>query len=156
MPQKAPKPVPEGMHTVTPYLTFSGNCAEALEFYTKAFNAHMNGEALKTPDNKIMHAWLTIGDSNLFLSDNFGEDATVGEALHLWMYVEDADKIFHQAIQAGCAEVMPIEDAFWGDRLGAVKDPYGFTWSIASAKWEPTAEEMNAAEEEWLKSVAAQ
>jgi uncharacterized glyoxalase superfamily protein PhnB len=153
MPKKAKNPVPKGIHTVTPYLVFKGDCGKALDFYKKALAAEEPMPAEKTPDGKVMHAMLKIGDSNIFLSDTFQspENAT-GLRSNLWLYVDDCDKYFNRAVNAGCEVVMKLEDAFWGDRIGEVKDPFGHTWNFATMKWTMTQEEMKNAGEEWMKA----
>ena len=102
MPQRVQKPVPQGMHTITPYLTFNGNCEEATNFYKKVFGAEVAGQVARTPDGKIMHVMLKIGDSHIMLSDSFGGDYTVGTGMHLWVYVDDADQLFDRAVSEGC------------------------------------------------------
>ncbi len=71
----------------------------------------------------------------------------------LWVYVDDCDALFKQATDAGCQVLMPLEDAFWGDRMGKVKDPYGHCWAIATHKWVFTPEEMKKRQQEWLKKL---
>lgn len=151
MPKKALKPVPEGMNTVTPYLSFKNKCLEAIDFYQKALDARLVGEIEKTPDGRVMHAMMKIGDSNIMLSDSFRPVNPGTPMIEMWLYVEDADRIFDQAAKAGCEVTMPIADMFWGDRVGQVKDPFGHIWSIASNVWELTPEEMKEKEKEWLK-----
>jgi PhnB protein len=132
------KRVPDGYHRVTPHLTVK-NAAKMIEFYKKAFGAVEKGRA-PGPDGKtIMHAAIQIGDSIVFLNDEFPEmgafspvSTKSGSTVTIHLYVEDADKQFQQAVAAGCEVVMPLGDQFWGDRYGMVKDPSGHTWSIAS------------------------
>lgn len=140
------KPIPDGSHTITMHLILSP-AAEAIAFYEKAFGAEQLAK-MPTPDGKIMHAMLKIGDSQLMLNDPMmggkspkelgGTNATV----HL--YVEDADKVYNRAIEAGATVLMPIEDAFWGDRYGMVVDPFGQQWAIATHQEDVTPEEMGA------------
>jgi PhnB protein len=153
MAQKATNPIPDGMNTVTTYLSFNGDCGNALEIYPKAFDAKVPFQADKTPDGKIMHAMIKIGDSNIMMSDIFcpPEDAA-GLKSNVWLYVKDCDDLYNKAIKAGCSVTMPMEDVFWGDRLGQVKDPFGHYWNIASRKWMLTPEEMKQREDEWMKS----
>jgi uncharacterized glyoxalase superfamily protein PhnB len=154
MPTKATTPVPQGMNTVTPYLVFTGNCSQALEFYQKALGAQLTYQADKTPDGKVMHAMLKIGDSNIMLSDTWQpREKATGLNSNLWLYVEDADLFFNRAVDAGCTVSMKMEDAFWGDRLGQVQDPFGHTWNFATRKWILTPEEMKKPVEKWLNSV---
>ena len=134
----AVKRVPDGFHRVTPHLTVK-NAAQMIEFYKKAFGAVEKGRA-PGPDGKtIMHAAIQIGDSIVFLNDEFPEMGALspvttkgGSTVTIHLYVEDADRQFQQAVAAGCEVVMPLGDQFWGDRYGMVKDPSGHTWSIAS------------------------
>jgi uncharacterized glyoxalase superfamily protein PhnB len=141
------------MNTVTPYLVFNDGCERALALYQNAFGAKVVFEPEKTPDGKVMHAMMKIGDSNVILSDTFSnpENAS-GLTSNLWLYVEDCDAVYERAIAAGCTATMPVEDAFWGDRVGQVKDPFGHTWNIASRKWIFTPEELKEREQEWMRS----
>jgi PhnB protein len=154
MPQKATKPIPDGINTVTPYLVFTGNCSEAIDFYQKALGAKLVYAADKSPDGKVMHATLKIGDSNIMLSDTWQKgDGLSGLKSNLWLYVDDADVFYNRAVKAGCEVVMKMADAFWGDRLGEVRDPFGHTWNFATRKWVLTPEEVKDAEAKWLKSA---
>jgi uncharacterized glyoxalase superfamily protein PhnB len=132
----AVKRVPEGYHRVTPHLTVRHGAA-MIEFYKKAFGA-VELRRAPGPDGKsIMHAELQIGDSRVFLNDEYPEMnafsplAGKGTAVTLHLFVEDADKQFQQALSAGAEVVMPLADQFWGDRYGIVKDPSGHQWSIS-------------------------
>ena len=158
MAQPAPKHVPEGMHTVTTHLWFKGDCAEAVDLYQKAFGAELAAPVAKGPDGKgVMHAMLKIGDSHVMMADawpgswEIGPDgnATAG----LFVYVNDCDKLFKRATDAGCEVIFPMADMFWGDRMGKVKDPFGHCWGIATHKWIYTPEEIQRGQEEWLKSM---
>ena len=142
----AVKRVPDGFHRLTPHLTVN-NAAALIEFYKKAFGAVEKSRA-PGPGGKIMHAMLQIGDSVLFLNDEFPEMGAVsplgtkGTAVTLHLYVEDADKQFQQALAAGAEVVMPLADQFWGDRYGIVKDPSGHQWSIGSHMEDLTPAQM--------------
>jgi len=158
MAQPAPRPIPEGMHNVTAQLWFNGNCSDAIELYKKAFGAELAGPVAKGPDGKsVMHAMMQIGDSKLMLSDAWpgmwekGPDdcATAG----LFIYAKDCDAAFARAVDAGCEVIAPLWDAFWGDRMGKVKDPYGHCWAIATHKLVLTPEEIEAGQQEWLASM---
>ncbi len=147
MPQPAPNPIPDGMHTVTPSLWFNGNCKEAVDFYQKAFCAELPSPLVPSPDGKtVMHAMVRIGDSSVMMADAFPGSWEAGPqgtaTAGLWLYVEDCDGVYKRAVDAGCEVLMPMEDAFWGDRFGKVKDPFGHCWSIASHRWIFTPEEM--------------
>jgi len=141
------KPIPEGYHSVTPYLILS-KAAEAIEFYKKAFGAtelfRMAG-----PDGKIGHAELKIGDSPIMLADEHPSMGYVspqtlgGTPVSILLYVEDVDKIFNQAVAAGGLQQQPLKDQFYGDRSGTLKDPFGHIWTVATHKEDVSAEEMD-------------
>lgn len=134
---------PDGHHTLTPYLIVKDGAA-ALEFYAAAFGAII-GEKMMTPDGRVMHAELQIGDSPVMLGEHQGvvAEATPNYApVSLYAYVEDADAVFAKAIAAGAQEVAPMESKFYGNREGGVADPFGVTWWLATRIEEPTIEEM--------------
>lgn len=140
------KPIPEGYHSVTPYLSVNG-AAEALEYYKKAFGAI---ELFRMEhDGKIGHAEIKIGDSPIMLSDEFPEMGFVspktlgGSPVGIMIYVEDVDTIFKQAIDAGGVEKKPVQDQFYGDRSGTLTDPFGHVWFVATHKEDVTPEEMD-------------
>lgn len=130
------KPIPEGMHTVTPHLVCA-RAAEAIEFYKRAFGAH---ELSRLPgdDGRIMHAALRIGGSVIMLTEecpewnSLGPLALKGSPVTLHLYVEDADRSFDQAVAAGATVRMPVAEMFWGDRYGVLEDPFGHRWSVAT------------------------
>ena len=139
------KPIPEGSHTITPHLSVNG-AAAYVDFLKRAFGA-VEEMRMSGPGGKLMHACVRIGDSRLMFADHFPEfgGPAVVEGhwpLVLHMYVPDADRTFAQAVAAGCTATMPLSDQFWGDRYGHVKDPFGFTWAIATHKEDLTPEEM--------------
>lgn len=127
MPKKV-RPVPKGFTTVTPYLSVN-DAQAAIAFYKKAFGAKLLGKMV-APDGKILHADLLIGDAHVFVSDPMMGNAQSSSSVHL--YVENADKAWKKAVAAGAQVVMPLDNAFWGDRYGVVADPYGQKWSISS------------------------
>ncbi len=141
------KPIPEGYHSVTPYLIISG-AADAIDFYKKAFGA-TELFRMPAPEGKIGHAEIKIGDSPIMLADESPEmgykSATTlsGSPVSLMIYVEDVDKVYNQAIAAGGTEVKGVQDQFYGDRSGTLKDPYGHVWHIATHKEDVTPEEMD-------------
>jgi uncharacterized glyoxalase superfamily protein PhnB len=143
----AVKRVPDGHHRVTPHLTVK-NAAEMIEFYKKAFGAVELGRAPGPDGRTIMHAAIKIGDSLVFLNDEFPEMgafsplATKGSSVTIHLSVEDADKQFAQALAAGAEVAMPLADQFWGDRYGIVKDPSGHQWSIAHHQEDLTPEQI--------------
>jgi PhnB protein len=141
------KPIPEGYHTLTPYLTVR-DAARAIEFYKQAFGAKERG-VMKGPDGKVMHAELSIGDSIVMLSDEFPHAGAVspqsigGSASGLHIYVEDVNSAFDRAVKSGATVEMPVADMFWGDRYGKLKDPFGHNWSIATHTADLSGEEMD-------------
>ncbi|WP_425614146.1 VOC family protein [Anatilimnocola sp. NA78] len=146
MPKAATKRIADGMHTVTPHLVVDG-AANAIEFYKKAFGA-VEEMRMPGPNGRLMHACVRIGDSKVFLVDEntewgcLGPKLLKGTPVTIHLSVEDADKLFAQAVAAGATVVMPINDAFWGDRYGIVADPFGHSWSIAHHQYDLTPEEM--------------
>ena len=142
----ATQPIPEGYHTVTPYLAVD-DATEAIEYYTKAFGAKERVR-METPDGKVGHAELEIGDSLVMLSDPFPQASTKppnelgGTSVSVFMYVEDVDAVVKQAVDAGAKVTMEVADQFWGDRFGSVKDPFGHLWSIATHVEDVPPEEM--------------
>ena len=140
------KPVPDGYHTVTPHLVVR-DAAKAIEFYKNAFGAK---EAFRMPgpDGKLMHAEIQIGDSMVMLADEFPEYGTKspqalgGSPVNILLYVENADKVFQQAVAAGATVTMPLADQFWGDRYGKLADPFSHQWSVATHIEDVAPEEM--------------
>jgi PhnB protein len=152
------KSVPEGFHTITPYMTVR-NAARAIEFYKQAFGAVEKGGIMKSPDGKVAHAELQIGDSILMLGDEFPQmgalspQSTGGAGMGLHIYVEDVDSAFDRAVKAGATVEMPVADMFWGDRYGKLADPFGHKWSIGTHKHDVTMEEMEEAMKQMPKSA---
>jgi PhnB protein len=141
------KPIPEGHHTITPHLVVRGG-AEAIAFYKKAFGAEELGRSPGPDGMSIMHAGLKIGDSILFLNDEFPDmgcrspQALGGSPITLHLYVKDVDAVFKQAVAAGAQVRMPVTDMFWGDRYGQVTDPFGHVWALATHIEDLTREEI--------------
>jgi PhnB protein len=139
--------VPEGYHTVTPYLSVPDGVA-AIEFYKRAFGAKERNR-METPDGKIGHAELEIGDSLVMLSEPFPGSLTSppkelgGTSAGVFLYVEDVDELVRQAVDAGATVSMEVQDQFWGDRFGSVTDPFGHLWSIATHVEDVPPEEMD-------------
>jgi PhnB protein len=143
-------PIPDGYHTITPHLVIKG-AAEAIEFYTRAFGAEGIGRMpLPAPGGqmKLGHAELQIGDSRLFLADEFPDFGSTGPSasghspVTIHLYVTDADAAFARAVEAGAKVAMPLADQFWGDRYGKLVDPFGHHWSIATHLEDLTPEQM--------------
>jgi len=151
------KPIPDGYHTLTPFLTVR-DAARAIEFYKAAFGAHERG-VMKGPDGKIMHAELIIGDSIIMLSDEFPEYGAVspltsgGAGMGLHIYVDGVDAAFDRAVKAGAQVDMPVTDQFWGDRYGKLKDPFGHKWSIATHTKDLSMDEMKHGMDEAMEKV---
>ena len=153
----ATQTTPAGYHTVTPYLIVD-NAAKALEFYQKALNAK-EIYRLPTPGDKsgkkIAHAEIRIGDSQLMLSDEYpdmdalGPKSLGGTPASFLIYVDDVDKAFEQAVNAGGKAVQPVEDQFWGDRMGTLTDPFGHQWSLATHVEDVPEAEMQARMEQF-------
>lgn len=140
------KPIPDGYHTVTPYLIVKG-AANAIAFYKKAFGAT---ELLRMPDpsGKIGHAEIKIGDSPIMLADEFPERGILspqsigGSPVSILLYVENVDAVFNQAVAAGAKVTRPLQDQFYGDRMGGLTDPYGHQWYVATHTENVAPEEM--------------
>jgi PhnB protein len=142
----ATKAIPEGYHTVSPYLTVD-DAARAIDYYVSAFGAKELGR-MEAPGGKIGHAELEVGDSRIMLSDSFPQASTRpptelgGTSVSVFMYVEDVDAVVKQAVDAGATITMEVADQFWGDRFGAITDPFGHVWSIATHVEDVPPEEM--------------
>jgi PhnB protein len=142
----ATKPIPEGYHTVSPYLAVD-DAARAIEYYATAFGAK-ELVRMDAPGGKIGHAELEIGDSRIMLSDPFPQASTRppkelgGTSASVFMYVEDVDAVVKQAVDAGATVTMEVADQFWGDRFGTITDPFGHVWAIATHFKDPTPEEI--------------
>jgi uncharacterized glyoxalase superfamily protein PhnB len=149
---KANSRIPSGFENIIPHLVCSP-CVEAIEFYKKAFGAE-EVSRMPAPDGRIMHAQIRIGKSFLFLVDDFpeycgGQSSTAtalkGTPVTLHQYVEDCDAAMKRAQDAGATVMMPADDMFWGDRYGAVVDPFGHKWSFGSRVREMSPAEMQEA-----------
>jgi len=139
------RPVPEGHHSVTPYLIVRG-AAKAIEFYKSVFGAV---ETVRMDmGGRIGHAQVMIGDSQVMLADEFpemgakGPEAFGGSPVSLLVYVEDVDAVVARAVAAGAKLARPIEDKFYGDRAGGIEDPFGHSWTVATHKEDVPPEEM--------------
>jgi PhnB protein len=140
------KPIPEGYHSVTPYLCAKG-ASQAIEFYKKAFSA-TERMRITQPDGRVGHAELQIGDSIIMMADEFPEmgvrspKTLGGSPVSIHLYVDDVDAMFRQAIAAGAIEKRPVADQFYGDRLGGIEDPFGHTWWISTHKEDLSPKEI--------------
>ena len=155
----ATKPIPEGYHTVTPYLAVD-DAAEAIAYYTKVFGAKERSR-MEAPDGTIGHAELEIGDSLVMLSDPFPQATTRtpkelgGTTATVFLYVEDVDAVAQRAVDAGATVTMEVADQFWGDRFGSLTDPFGHSWSIATHVEDVPPEEMAARAKEAMAAMSS-
>jgi len=140
------KAVPEGYHSVTPYLIVDG-AAAAIEYYKKIFGA-VEVMRMPGPDGRIGHAEIKIGDSHVMLADENPEmnahspKSAGGTAISLVLYVDDVDKVVERAVAAGGKLERPVEDKFYGDRMGGVEDPFGHRWYVGTHIEDVSPEEM--------------
>ncbi|MCB1125244.1 MAG: VOC family protein [Verrucomicrobiae bacterium] len=154
------KPVPEGYHSVTPYLILK-DAAKAIEFYGQVFGATESCR-MPTPDGKVAHAELRIGDSCVMLADeNEAVQArsplTIGDtSVNLLLYIEDVDTVVRRAVAAGATLLMEVKDQFYGDRSGTFVDPFGHKWTVATHIEDLTPEEMERRAKELLTGTASQ
>jgi len=155
------KPIPNGYHTVTPSFTFKDS-KKAIDFYKKAFVAKVLDFFPGPSGQGVMHATLQIGDSIVMMGDenpdaeNCGKSAeTLGNSpISLYLYVPNVDAAFNQAVAAGAAATMPVADMFWGDRVGQIKDPFGYFWMIATHKQDLTNDEIRKGAEAFFAQMA--
>ncbi len=156
MPKKA-QAVPKEYHTVTPSIFVNG-AAEAIDFYKKAFGAEERGR-FEGPDGSIMHAEIKIGDSIMMLADEMpdyggkGPKSFGGTPVSFFLYREDVDAAWKQAINAGGKEVQPLIDQFWGDRAGCLEDPFGHKWWLAQHLEDLSPEELRQRAESYFSQV---
>ena len=152
------KPIPDGMHSLTPHLVCDG-AAEAIEFYKRAFNA-VETMRLPAPGGKLMHASVRIGDSTLMLVDEFPEmgghspTSLKGSPVTIHLSVVDVDATVAQAVAAGATVTMPVNDTFWGDRYGQLQDPFGHHWSVATHIRDLTPEQIMKGMAEMMAKAA--
>ena len=145
----AVKAIPEGYHTVQPYLYIRG-ASQAIEFYKKAFGATTLCQ-MPGPDGRVMHAEMRFGNSVIMMADEAPERGVCspeyykGAPFCLALYVEDCDAIYYQAIAAGAKSVREPADQFYGDRMAGFEDPFGFQWYVATHIKDMTPEELQAA-----------
>ena len=153
----AVKAIPDGYHSITPSIVCK-NAAQAIEFYKEVFQAKEKGRMLG-PGGSIVHAELLIGDSPLMLSDEFpGMASAPGpnptNSHYLYVYSENVDALFDRAVKAGCKVEMPLQNQFWGDRYGKVRDPYGHQWGLAQHVEDVSPEEMKKRADAWMKQMS--
>jgi PhnB protein len=154
----AVQPVPEGYHTITPYLAVE-NASEAIDFYKRALGAKERVR-MPGPGGSVMHAELEIGDSVVMLSDPFPQASTKppkelgGTSVSIMVYVDNIDSLYKQSIDAGATSLMEPDDMFWGDRFGSVQDPFGHSWTIATHVEDVSPEEMQKRSQEFMSAMA--
>jgi PhnB protein len=140
------KAIPEGLHTITPHLVVN-NATQALDFYKNAFGAQVLN-VHNTPDGKVMHAEIKIGDSKLFLADEFpgmgcpSPKTAGGSSVVLNLYSSNVDQLFNKAVASGATVTMPLANQFWGDRYGQVTDPFGHHWALGQHVEDVAPEEL--------------
>ena len=154
------RPIPDGFHAVTPSFTFKES-QKAIDFYKKAFGAKVLDFMPNLNGKGCMHATMQIGDSIMMMGDEMPSEncsksaETIGHSpISLYLYVSDADVAYKQAIAAGAVSTMPMMDTFWGDRAGAVKDPFGYSWMIATHKQDLTKDQINKGAESFFAQMA--
>jgi uncharacterized glyoxalase superfamily protein PhnB len=151
------KPIPEGFHNLTPVFVFK-DARKAIEFYKRAFGAKERF-LMPGPEGKgVMHAEMMIGDSIVMMSDEFPDQncksaESIGSSpISFYLYVENVDAAFSRALEAGAKSQMQVQDMFWGDRVGSVQDPFGYSWMLGTHIKDMTQEEM----EQGAKAAFAQ
>ena len=151
-------PIPKGYHTVTPYLVLD-DASRAIEFYKKAFGAQ-EIMRMQGPAGKIAHAEIKIGDSPVMISDEMpgasdrSPKSLGGSGVGIFLYVDDVDSVFNQAVSAGAKAEMPPEDMFWGDRFGKLVDPFGHHWALATHIEDVAPEDMEKRGKEAMAKMA--
>ncbi len=141
------KPIPEGYNSVTPYIIFKDS-RKAIEFYEIAFGAKRQFLMMAPNGESVMHAEMRIGDSAIMMSDENPQqpcrsaETAGGSPVGFYLYVENVDSAFDKAVEAGALSIMPVQDMFWGDRVGSVKDPFGYNWTLATRTRDMTPEEI--------------
>jgi PhnB protein len=153
----AVKPIPDGYHSVTPYLIMR-DAARAIDFYKRALGA-VELFRFDAPGDKIGHAEIRIGDSVIMLADEYpdmgyrGPQSIGGSAVSLMIYVDDADAQFKRAVEAGAKVKQELKDQFYGDRSGTIEDPFGHVWTIATHKEDLSSEEVMRRAEEYSRKA---
>lgn len=144
----AAKPIPDGYHSVTPYLTVRG-AAKIIEFLKQAFGARLSHEPIKRPDGTLMHAQVIIGDSRIMIAEE--NEMAKATTSTMYLYVPNVDSVFKQAVKAGGQTIMEPMDMFYGDRSGGVKDASGNSWFIATHKEDVAPQELQKRAEAFVK-----
>jgi PhnB protein len=153
------KAIPDGYHSVTPYLIIKG-AADAIDFYKRVFDA-TELMRMPSPDGKIGHAEIRIGDSAIMLADEHPEmghsspQSLGGAGLSLVLYVERVDEVFKRAVASGAKQLQPVKDQFYGDRSGTLQDPFGHTWTVATHVEDIAPDEMRRRAEKFMQGENA-
>ena len=151
------QPIPAGYRTLTPSFTFKDS-KKAIEFYKAAFNAKVLDLVPNPSGPGTMHATIQIGDSIIMMGDGMPQcqsaETLGGSPISLYVYVPNADAAFKQAVAAGATVTMPVADMFWGDRAGNIKDPFGYTWMIATHTQDLTPEQVRKGAEAFFAQMA--
>ena len=146
----------DACQTVTPHLVCAG-AADAIDFYKRAFGAKENMR-LAGANGKVMHASIRIGNANIMLVDELPEWGSLspitlgGSPVTIHLYVDDVDAFVKRAVEAGAILRMPVQDMFWGDRYGAIEDPYGHKWSVATHLKDMSTSEIEEAMKKFVPS----
>jgi PhnB protein len=154
----ATKSIPDGYHSVIPYLIVKGG-ADAIGFYKRAFGA-TEQMRMATPDGRIAHAEIKLGDSVVMLADEhpeMGHRSPVslgGAGVNLLVYVDQVDEVFKRAIASGAKELQPIKNQFYGDRSGALEDPFGHRWTLATHVEDVAPDELRRRAEKFMQANA--
>lgn len=149
--------IPEGYHSVTPYLVIKG-ASQAIEFYKRAFGA-TEVMRMASPDGKIGHAELAIGDSKIMLADEYPEmghrspQSIGGTGVSIMLYLDKVDEVFKRAIAAGAKELQPVKDQFYGDRSGTLQDPFGHVWTVSTHVEDVPPDEMRRRAEQYMQQA---
>jgi PhnB protein len=147
--------IPSGFHTLTPTIFVKG-AAQAMDFYKQALGADEVSRHTTPDGSKVVHGELKIGDSTLFIADEFPDFGMLspqslnGNSVTFYLYVENCDEWFNRAVSAGATTFRPLEDTFWGDRVGMISDPYGHKWNISTHVRDLSPEELAAASENFF------
>jgi len=153
------KSIPDGYHSVTPYLIIKG-AADAIDFYKRAFGA-TELMRMASPDGKIGHAEIRIGDSPIMLADEHPEmghrspQSLGGAGVSLMLYIDRVDEVFNRAVASGAKELQPLKNQFYGDLSGTLQDPFGHTWTVATHVEDVPPDEMRRRAEKFMQGANA-
>ncbi len=141
------KAIPQGFHSITPYIVFR-DARRAIDFYKRALDAQ-ELFAMAGPDGKgIMHAEIRVGDSIIMMGEEMPQqqcksaETAGGSPVSIYLYLENVDEVFKKALAAGAEALMPVQEMFWGDRAGTLRDPFGYSWTLATHTRDLTPEQI--------------